>query len=252
MNKLWLFGDSYADPVRLPGLKYHDESYPRYYHIVKDFYNYDLVNTGLGGCSNEYIMDQFLQNVEHIKENDIVLFLPTWHGRRWIFEDLPKLTTYFSYIKYLKKVYADRDITEEEKLKCEQTFLDVVCPFERNKSENYIQMMLSTVSDYKTKIGFTGLIINTFKTEHVSRNDNLINSTGFLHEISNKEFTDLKNFHEKYIEYRDFRSNHLTPQNHRLFGKKIIESIETGKDLDLTSGFLSNIIEEKDIEEHYN
>lgn len=105
-------------------------------------------------------------------------------------------------------------------------------------------MMLSTLSDYQRKIGFKSIVVNTFAENE--KYDNFINTSGRLHDVNEKEFADIKNFHDNY---RDFRVNHMSAVNHAILTEKIIKAIESGEDIDLNSDFKEKIVYAKDIEE---
>lgn len=243
MKTIFLFGDSYADP-KSPANNLEDED-KTYVKLLSNYYNCAVINTGKGGVANEYIIKQFFDNVEQIKENDIVIFFTTWHGRRWLIEDLPALSGHLNLAKFIGGVGGfGRELSEEEISYCTEVFLKSLDAFEERKSEVYIKMMLSTLSDYQRKIGFKSIVLNTFAENE--KYDNFINTSGRLHDVNGNEFADIKNFHEKY---RDFRVNHMSAVNHAILAEKIIKAIESGEDIDLNSDFKEKIVYAKDIEE---
>lgn len=246
MKTIFVFGDSYAedfDPIRTRRSEDEDKTYVK---LLSNYYNCSVINTGKGGVSNEYIMEKFFDTVDQIKENDIVIFLPTWHGRRWLIEELPALTSYLNLAKFIGGVAGyERELSEEEISYCTEVFLKSLDAFEQRKSTAYIKMMLSTLFEYQKKIGFKSIVVNTFNEN--KKYDNFINTSGLLHFVNRNEFADIKNFHENY---RDFRDNHLSLVNHAILAEKIIKAIESGEDIDLESDFKEKIIYAKDIEEY--
>lgn len=246
MNTIFVFGDSYADPNKstLSPANLGDAD-TTYVKLLSNYYNCAVINTGKGGVSNEYIMEKFFDTVDQIKENDIVIFFTTWHGRRWLIEELPAMSAYLNIAKYIGGVGGfGRELSEEEISYCTKVFLKSLDAFEERKSKAYIKMMLSTLSDYQKKIGFKSIVVNTFAENE--KYDNFINTSGRLHGVNENEFADIKNFHENY---RDFRMNHLSRVNHAILAEKIIKAIESGEDIDLNSDFKEKIVYAKDIEE---
>lgn len=239
MKTIFVFGDSYGDRKPFIGA---DKTYLK---LLSNYYNCPVINTAKGGAANEYIMDKFFDTVDQIKENDIVIFLPTWHRRRWLIEDLPAVTGLMNLAKSIGGVRGfGRELSEEEISYCTEVFLKSVDAFEERKSKAYIKMMLSTLSEYQRKIGFKSIVVNTF-TEH-KKYDNFINTSGLLHYVNENELADIKNFHQNYGE---FRHNHLSLVNHTILAEKIIKAIESGEDIDLKSDFKEKIVYAKDIEE---
>jgi hypothetical protein len=86
MAKVYTFGDSFTEGA---GCKPDDEYYKKYNknneliwpEIVSKHYNAELINTGLGGCSNEIILDKILENWNRIKKEDIVVIGKTFSHR---------------------------------------------------------------------------------------------------------------------------------------------------------------------------
>lgn len=245
MNTIFVFGDSYADPKSTLSPANPGDADKTYVKLLSNYYNCAVINTGKGGASNEYIIEKFFDNVEQIKENDIVIFFTTWHGRRWLIEDLPALSSYLNLAKFIGGVGGfGRELSEEEISYCTEVFLKSLDAFEERKSEVYIKMMLSTLSEYQRKIGFKSIVVNTFAENE--KYDNFINTSGRLHDVNGNEFADIKNFHDNH---RDFRINHLSVVNHAILAEKIIKAIESGEDIDLNSDFKEKIVYAKDIEE---
>jgi hypothetical protein len=86
MSKLYTFGDSFTEGV---GCKPSDEYYKKYNNkdnliwpeIVANHYNMELINRGIGGCSNEIIIDNILAEWNSIKSEDIVIIGKTYGNR---------------------------------------------------------------------------------------------------------------------------------------------------------------------------
>lgn len=90
-NTLWTFGDSMTfghgcnelcvSETKEDYLPYKKEGDDVWTNHLSRFLNYDVINLGKNGASNDYIFDTILDNFENIKENDVVIINMTLHGR---------------------------------------------------------------------------------------------------------------------------------------------------------------------------
>lgn len=90
-NTLSAFGDSMTfghgcnglcvSETKEEYLQYKKEGDDIWTNHLSRFLNYDVINLGKNGASNDYIFDTILDNFENIKENDIVIINMTLHGR---------------------------------------------------------------------------------------------------------------------------------------------------------------------------
>lgn len=90
-NTLWAFGDSMTfghgcnelcvSETKEDYLPYKKEGDDVWTNHLSRFLNYDVINLGKNGASNDYIFDTILDNFENIKENDVVIINMTLHGR---------------------------------------------------------------------------------------------------------------------------------------------------------------------------
>lgn len=86
MATLYTFGDSFTAGV---GCKPGDEYYEKYNknneliwpELVAKHYNIELINAGVGGCSNEIIIDNIIRYWNRIKPQDIVIISKTFSHR---------------------------------------------------------------------------------------------------------------------------------------------------------------------------
>jgi hypothetical protein len=86
MSKIYTFGDSFTAGV---GCRPGDEYYEKYNkngeltwpEIVSNHYNLELINKGIGGCSNEIIIDNIIFEWNHIKSGDTVIIGKTYSHR---------------------------------------------------------------------------------------------------------------------------------------------------------------------------
>jgi hypothetical protein len=89
--KLFVFGDSHTQSYsshKLANSKWavdyfnHIGTVPKNYpDIIAEYYDIDVVNLGLGGCSNYTIFDKFIQTFKQIEPKDFVVFGWTSEGR---------------------------------------------------------------------------------------------------------------------------------------------------------------------------
>lgn len=82
MNKLFVFGDSWPsgegldDPV--------NDAFPK---LVGNQLNREVVNLSESGTSIDHAVHKFLENVQHINSNDIIMFCVTGISRSAIFDN---------------------------------------------------------------------------------------------------------------------------------------------------------------------
>jgi hypothetical protein len=90
-NTLWAFGDSMTfghgcnvdckSNTRLEYLPYKKEGDDIWSNHLSKLLNYDVINLGKNGASNDYIFGSMIDNFDYINEGDIVIINMTLHGR---------------------------------------------------------------------------------------------------------------------------------------------------------------------------
>jgi hypothetical protein len=90
-NTLWTFGDSMTfghgcnvdckSNTRIEYLPYKKEGDDIWSNHLSKLLNYDVVNLGKNGASNDYIFDCIIDNFDMIKPNDVVIMNTTLYGR---------------------------------------------------------------------------------------------------------------------------------------------------------------------------
>ena len=86
MNTLWTFGDSFTEGH---GCLMEDEYYKNYWKsgdkiwpvYLSELLDANLINCGVGGISNDMILDSIIDNWSEIKENDYVFIGVTYPHR---------------------------------------------------------------------------------------------------------------------------------------------------------------------------
>jgi len=116
MNTLWAFGDSFtAGHGCTPEWEYYQnyrtEGDLIWADILGKELNFEVINEGLNGSSNDKIIDKLIDKWESIKKDDVVIIGASYHHRY----DVPKknnLTTIFW--NWGKLSQPDDSYTEEE------------------------------------------------------------------------------------------------------------------------------------------
>jgi hypothetical protein len=91
MGTLWTFGDSMTfghgcnklcvSETKKEYLKYKKEGDDIWVNHYGKLLNYNVVNLGKNGASNDYIFDTIIENFDNITKNDVVVINMTLHGR---------------------------------------------------------------------------------------------------------------------------------------------------------------------------
>jgi hypothetical protein len=91
MNKLWAFGDSMTfghgcnvectSETKVDYLPFKKDGDDIWSNHLSKLLNYDVVNLGKNGASNDYIFDCIIDNYNCIQPNDVVVINMTLHGR---------------------------------------------------------------------------------------------------------------------------------------------------------------------------
>jgi hypothetical protein len=217
-NNLWIFGDSFSAQPNTT----HD--YPVWTELVaRHFKLPHYWNWAKMGCANDFIFNEFTSRINEMKEGDFVIIQPTSPHRQWFFED-PEISNYL--IQDLGKF-----ITPDEK-----TAVDLyIKHLQNDKLDNlrYSQFGLALERISAMVPHLRILVLPAFYT--------MPGITGYLTAISDGEHADLSP--EAVVKWykshdgKDPRVMHLSPQNHPILAQKIIEFYETGKSIDLTTGF---------------
>jgi len=248
MHRLWVFADSYGDSE----LAANFCAYPSYIDIISERLNLEVHNHSLVGCSNEYIMNEFFNNIENIRKDDIVIVVITEITRKWFHKNLPKVTQINQLTKAINNKWfnIDKILTSSD---FEFYYRMLVENHEyphKNNSLNYLQMMIDTLSTYQKDIEFDCVVLPAFIQPKTIR-DNLNHGLNEnLFDISKNEFVDSL-ISENSQNYIEFRRNHLTEENHVILADKIIKSITNNTHINLGNEFISknvkNIPEEAKI-----
>ena len=77
-NNLWVFGDSFSVPFKkiekeCPYVHYKGYCPKIYSELLSEKLEYNLIDMSVGGCSNYSLFHKFIDCMEKIKPNDILI-----------------------------------------------------------------------------------------------------------------------------------------------------------------------------------
>lgn len=242
-SKLWVFGDSFAEYKC--GKYEADADYSWVYqnHIIKGLglqHSPEEYNFGKGGSSLDYTYTMVWEQWENFAPGDIVIVAATnWH-RAWLLKDLPGLSTLYNIevneaTKWHKYPVGSKEFFQ---------FYFKYGHVDNNQKAKY-QNFLYALSELQREKQVTVILLNCFKYNEGTVPSNIIKTKrGTLSEVSNAELLEKPEAGNYFI---DKRINHLTPANHKVLAKKILRSIERGIDIDLETGFYTELYKQDQI-----
>lgn len=237
---LWLFGDSFGvveqnDPERVWTKQ----------TIIKlsKMYNCEMqcIGSNLTGASQDWIMDQYLGNVDQITPDDYVIMILTSRDRFWFFEDRPDITG-------IQINDIDNNL-DKDKMKAIEHYYRYIYRHQLG-GLHQICRLLSIAQVTRLNCLRKPLLLPAFEPienniKHIC--PDLEIAEGFLCDIQAKELIDTqKDIYKKdlnsYFKNWDCRYNHLCLSNHDVLSDKIVEYFTNGTPVDLRSGFFTDIV----------
>ena len=230
MPNIWLFGDSFSTQ-EMPPTKENPSGKPTHPSWL------EYVSQGLGitegnvhadyGVSNDWIFDQFKENINLMEPGDYVIVQTTQKHRQWFFDD-PSLSNY--WIKDM-----ERHLSAEQLNAVKQ----YVTYLQKDKVDDlrYIQfcMALERISQLAKHLRI--LVLPGFFSVHGIK--------GTLISICDNEFSSdpdkVTHLYDRN-DGMDPRLNHMSAPNHKILGNKIIEFFKNGTMIDLESDFEQGIL----------
>ena len=228
IRKLWIVGDSFG--------------FAPYHDLNENIWSIQLAKklkcessnlSGLGTCQ-DWIMNEINFNKAEITNDDQIVVILTDPARFWFYQDNPWLTN-------VNIIYFDKIINDQERAKAAEYYIRYIQRPELDTIMLTHQLgwlnNLVSVKNWR-KV----LIIKGFDMYIPDVHDytNLDFSVGTLYGVSTGEIN--KEFENYGV---DPRFNHMCLSNHTILTEKIINYMLTGETLDLTSGFIKNIISTK-------
>jgi hypothetical protein len=204
MKKLWTFGCSFTygdgtlehDEYRRK-FKINDDNLP-WTQLLANELKLELINKGMGGSSNESILDSIILNYDNINEDDIVIISKTWSHRfdfpKKIGSIEPQSIVYRGGESDVKRWFDDLTvgIFNENQIECIKVFsvefaTQPLYSYRHDIRFNFIKDRL--IKDKKIKIC------------HIWDVENLWNKYETIHHATNNEIRD---YHWSYKGHSDF------------------------------------------------
>lgn len=254
MNKIYIFGDSYADK----NYRFDETNYKCWHELLQEYFiDYDIENYGRISAGPHYsfkkLYDIFFERNE-LSKNDVIIFILSGYDRI----DYPDLGPYnSSNIKwrYLDKELFCHDMSnletksyfQKNKDKIEfacRTFEEEM-EYSNAKNEAFLYYLTKTV---KCKV------LLFYKSDHDKFFSKNLNDKNFfkcpisLIDVSNNEIKKSEKEYwenpEKIFSSRlDYRANHLSKENHQVLSNLICDFIDYGKSVFTFKRYIKTIDE---------
>lgn len=227
---IWVFGDSYAEDAK-------------WAQIISNNLDMPVTCLGLGGSSIDYTYKTFNDYRNQIKNEDIVIVATTHLSRRWFFKDQPRETTFFYYLY---------DTNE-----CSEKFKYYINYLTNNDVYNtYLINFLYNIEYLTKQLNLHTILLPCFDDtdnffKNIPQETPLNIAHGDFYKISLNEFDPkfLNSYSiHQYIQ-QELRLNHMIKTNHTILANKIIDNIKIKKPIDLTTGFVTNVLNAKTLKD---
>ena len=233
MKHLWVFGDSYAIP-------YQDnlESRVHWQFSLMKHLNCDGVKTfAQFGAPNEWIYNQFTEQLNEITPTDFVIFVSTQINRRWFFPDNVGSSNFGVSHSDLA------DLSNEQKiaLKYYMTYLD-------NPVMSFInfECLCNSIHRVSEKNKINLLILPGFEQKGYPISGRYqVSGSLFdicVNEVKGKDLDSWTNFISNIHKGRDPRVGHLSQDNHEILADKLAATFLKNKILNLEQGFRESFL----------
>jgi len=230
MSILWIFGDSFAS-ARNKNFPAGPPDYQWSLQLAKKLNCDEVKIEALPGVSNEWIFKQIKDNESTINmRSDKIVVITTASDRLWLIKDQPSLANI--HMTNLKKL-----ITRSQYKAIESYLVEFGNMHEELSVQRYEQFLLWLNSLPYMKCILPGFDATSYHNI-VNGNLNTLCSIDEAEWIS----TDSKyKYMRKTSTLDDFRINHLSESNHNVLAEKIYQYFVTGKPVDLSTGFATNL-----------
>jgi len=222
MNKIWTFGDSYAQ------YRYPDRT--NWISKLETLLGYEARPRAVGGSSLDYTYYAVDKDLKFIGDDDIIIIALTSINRHWLLKESPQFGNY--------STLAVNGGLDAEQLQFVQAYYA-----NANKELNTILLknFLAALSVRSAAMKIKPIIFSSFPgtTELVLKTvDSKLNivSGNLFDQVNKIEFTnvqDANNFN------KDTRINHMCNGNHEILAEKIFKFINDGTPIVL-DGFLAD------------
>ena len=239
---LYIFGDSFSVPdahknevIGPKGLVTFMPLEKNWTRIVSESIigNDNHVNDAVLGCSNEYILHTLRTRESSFKSGDCIIIQLTSYYREWFFEDKPGMANFMNS-KFVPGVH----VTKEQ----------------AKALEMYRRHLYS---DHRLLLHYDAILdAITFRTRLYALQDirclilpgfhNVVGVEGTMFKTSNSEFDSDETAAIYCAKTSDLRYNHYSEVNHKILADKVIDFFNTGKTVDLTTGFKTGMYTKDD------
>ena len=220
MSKLWVYGDSFA-------VDYNDGKYEPspWIEQVSNELNLEVVNYAWSGSSLDYTSVHIDETIHLWDTEDIVIVSLTEVLRTWTDAKVGNGFNKFS------------NMSDLEPVDFENGKIKLIA-----RTNTAIRNNIIRVLDWKWLDVSTIVVLDGFQNKASSTIDipeNLIyTDKGYLMRISNGEPS---GYYNLTTMGKDWRLNHLCKPNHEILAEKVLHSIISNENIDLTQGFKKNL-----------
>jgi len=218
---LWVFGDSFS--VARENINKGDIEQWQLWHerLANNLGFLEYQNFSNWGVSNDYILDQLLTHQLEYQDGDYIVIQLTSARRQWFFKEKPELSNY--YVVDIKEAITDAEsraidmyINHLHRPEIDELrYFMLVKTLERLSQElNHCKILI--LPGFHAIPGVEGTLMNICNGEFVSTETRL-------------------SWYETH--FIDPRPNHFGQDNHSILADRITDFFQTGKTVDLASGF---------------
>jgi len=237
---IYIFGDSFVESISPPDYTW---LWP---NLVASSLGQTAINLGFGGSGLEYTFQMFEQYRSSITKDDYVIIALTSEVRGYWYKNRPS----FESIDSIGRSIDKNDVSNDEYnfMKYYKAFFSDI---HIEKMQLHLLNFLHNVNDLAKIMEKKILIINACNETKIEPNryPHLVISIGRLMDVSFDEAVD-EDILNQISSLPDPRPNHLCATNHAILSNKIIASLTTFTDLDLTNNFAKKVITNLDLERY--
>lgn len=182
------------------------------------------VNDAILGCSNEYILHTLRTRESSFTSGDYVIVQLTSYYREWFFEDKPGMANFIN-AKFVPGVHVTKEQANALEMYKRHLYSD-------HRLLLHYDAILDAITFRTILYGQQGIRCLILPGFH-----NVVGVEGTLFKASGSEFDSEETAAIYRAETGDLRFNHFSDVNHKILANKVIDFFNTGKTVDLTSGF---------------
>lgn len=228
---MWIYGDSFAVDWKV------DWGWQRQVSAMLAVDK--VVNQACAGSSNEWSAMQFRDDKQ--QPGDVVIFFTTENSRQWFFKDRPHLSNLASI--------TDTNEAKELKRTEPEKYTAIMDYWLHLQSDNIDQLrmehMIDSIRVKQIENELHLLLIPSFNSD-MMWTDLIPVKGNMTFSVCDGEFVNEQEMLLWYNQSIDTRANHMTLGNHSVFARKIVQSLDEHKPLDLESGFERGFLTHKD------